>query len=1128
MFSNASGGPAHTATLYRVLTSLETLPSPLRTRVNFFRHDLSALRELRTEPAVWRALVTTLVLRYTNEGAPEDTEIPTRHQDTDERAISSSAALINQQRTEEAARGSSKSEEGGRKNRTFDGAGSGDGSGSGSVVGVLSFRHERRLTLTTSCVLMGCVVPVSIFEGSRSDFWCEAKVPAALTSLGAVPSSVGMCVPKECIPLILDDHHPMRMRTILDASDLRHLSVLVADRLKLCRVGSVQKGSRSYHYWLDGAIGGGREPENVNTCGGAAAGFSSAEQQRDKGQPGQEFKLSLRKRSVGQVVFSRLVSFWVPSFEEEGWDEVDGGPTFVRNNQVNVEPGCHRSSPAAGHFVQRLVVLKEFAHRGECGELRGEVHDPNSGGPGRTFIPTPELTRTLLEDWRAVLKSNDRNRSQSARYWRESLTWRLRVDSKASCFDADINEKKADKSQPLGRREGTTRSPSGCQDDWASRMTLDERRPLFSLRHVMATLEKVSTKAGTGNAYFDLLILPPHADATNCKKTGTRKQKASVEFVATHRQTMAVFNFSVPAKALVKEFDAFVAAHLSAPTALTTELELPFSDTVLADLARKWLQYSPGSSQNGHRASLSISFPGTKAAVTEPYVGLRGSCQTRHFDSARKELGRPSGIDDDITTSEAGPEPFLKGGETPDGEDESRVSRGSTRGETGRRITRKSITTLQVETRNERMVFRCRLAVPRSENLDGPQNDNAPGRKAGQKQGGAKELVPKVLAISVYETFTAGSDGRIERNLRFCARDETVRPAVETTTTIPWVGTCEGVEGGKLRRVVTNGLSLRCTHDGEGKCVEMRLDVSAEAGDEGLVGPHHAERRNSAPLPSTLSLKEDGNPDDSGKITAAAAARGLDTPGDIQARTTSFAGNVEEKAEGERPAYRRGQTAPGNVCYRVGNPTDSRPKYPGTETVDTVARQKAQGEIVAPIDGQDSLTPNLVGGVGGGRSATFQGAERNSYRPITLYSGWHRITGVRLHVQCLQEEDRTKEGYDLTVDTHHSKGLADTTGWQPLGRGGATNLPCGASLRFLVCDPTDGYRTGVKVNVSDLCANLSDDGGIVEARLLDAGRRPALAKAIAQNLRLVFKVGGGYGVALPLPAKWNRSPQQAG
>lgn len=1021
--------------------------------------------------------------------APEDAEIHTRHEDTNKRANSSSAALVNQQHTEEAALGSSKPEDGGRKHLTFNGTGT--GIGTGSVAGVLSFRHERRLTLTTSCVLMGCMVPVSVFEESRSDFWCEAEVPAALTSLGAAPCSLGMRVPKECIPLILDDHHPMRMRTILDASDLRHLSVLIADRLKLCRVGSARKGSRSYHYWLDGAIGGERKPEKVNTADGVMAGFSNTEQ-REKDQSGQEFKLSLRKRSVGQVVFSRLVSFWVPSFEEEGWDEVNGGATVVRNDQVNVGRVCHLSSPVARHLVQRLVFVKEFAHRGECGELRGEVHDPDSGGPGRTFVPTPELTRTLLEDWHAVLKSNDRNRSQSARYWRESLTWRLRVFLKAPGLGKDINERKADETRPRGHMEDTTRSSYGGQDDWGSRMTLDQRKPLFSLRHVKATMEKTSSNADRGNAYFDLLVLPPHPDATNCLRTGTRRQKASVEFVATHRQTMAVFNFFVPAKAFVEEFDALVAAHLTAPTALTTELDLPVSDTVLADLARKWLQYSPGSSQHGHGPTLSISFPGTKPTVTEPYVGLRGYCKTRLFDSAKTELRRPVGINEDITTTEAGPESFLQGGGASDGSQGSRISRGSMHGETRRRTMRKSVTTLQVETRNERMVFRCRLAVPRSENLDEPQKDDAPGRKVGPNQGGSKELTPKVIAISVYETFTAGSDGKIERHLRFCARDETVRPAIETATTIPWVGTCEGVEGGKLRRVVTNGLSLRCTHDGEGKCVGMRLSVSAEGKDEGLVIPHHVtepERRTSAPLPGTLSLKEDRNRDDSSK-TMRAATREPGIPEANLPRTASFA-------------------------------------LTGTETVNAVNRREPQGEVVAPVDGQDSLTPNLVER-GGGRGASLQGTEPNINLPVTLYSGWHRITGVRLHVQCFQEEERTKEGLDLTLNTHDSNGLADTTRWRPLGRGGATSLPCSASLRFLVCDPTNGYRTGVKVNVCDFCRNLSADGGIVEAGLLDAGRRPALAKAIAQNLRLAFEVGGGYSVVLPLPAKWNRSPQQAG
>ena len=49
----------------------------------------------------------------------------------------------------------------------------------------------------------------------------------------------------------------------------------------------------------------------------------------------------------------------------------------------------------------------------------------------------------------------------------------------------------------------------------------------------------------------------------------------------------------------------------------------------------------------------------------------------------------------------------------------------------------------------------------------------------------------------------------------------------------------------------------------------------------------------------------------------------------------------------------------------------------------------------------------------------------------------------------------------------------------------------------------------------------------MEARLLDAGRRPALAKSVAQQLQLVFDAAGGYTVVLPLPVEWKQteSPQ---
>lgn len=1088
--------------------------------VGFSRHDLSALRELRTEPAVWRALVTNLVLRYSNEVVPAEGDIHTRPKLTKECTTLSSTTLTNQQHAKEAAPASRKPEDGDRKNGTLDGTGTDTGTGTGIVAAVLSFRHERRLTLTTSCVLMGSVVSVSVFEESRSDFWCEAEVPAALTSLGKVPCSVGMCVPKECIPLILNDNHPMRMQTILDASDLRHLSVLIADRLKLCRVGSARKGSCSYHHWLNGAIGGESKPRSANESGGVAAGFTNAEQ-RDEDQSEQEFKLSLRKRSVGQVVFSRLLSFWVPSLEKKDWDKVKGGATVALNNQDNIGRGRKCLCPTAGRVVQRLVTVKEFAHRAECGELRGEVHDPDSVGQAETFIPTPELTRTLLGDWRAGLKSNDQNRGQSARYWRESLTWRFRVVLEAPCVGDDINESKTNESRRLGHMQRTAPSPSS-QNDWVPHLTVDHREPLFSIRRINASLGVPPTSTDTSSFYFDLLILPPRSEASNHPRTGTRKQQASIEFVATNRKTMAVFNFYVSAKAFVKEFDAFVATYLTAPTALATELELPASDTVLRNLARKWLQYSPGSSQNGHRTTLTFSFPRTKATVAEPYVGL-SSCnqaidRTRHFKSVRK--GRDRRAKYFAATTEAGPKSFLEGHASPEGKRE----------ETGRNK-RKSIATLQLQTRNERMVFRRRLPVPRSGSLGEWQNDHAPALRlaAGLKQGGAGELASKVLAVSVYETFTAGSDGRIERHLRFCARNETVRPALETTTTIPWAGTCEGVEGGKLWRVVTNGLRLGCTHDGEGKCVGMYLDVSTDVEGERPVAPHHntaTGQPNSDPLSTTLLLKGGSNGHECSRKTTA-EAREPDTHGDGQQGTAGFAGNDKGKAEGERPAHRRGQTAPGNVPYEAGDPIDSRQKQPDPETPHAVGLREAQAELITPTHAPDSLTPDLLEREGG-RGEALQGAEPNVDETATLYSGWHRITGIRLHVQCFQEEHCTRKGLDRTLTAHDIDGLVDPSRRRLLGRGGATSLPCSASLRFLVCDPNTGYRTGVKVTVSDLCRNLSADGGIVEAGLLDAGRRPVLAKAIAQNLRLVFEVGGGYSVVLPLPAKWNRSLQQAG
>lgn len=1051
------------------------------------RHDLSALRELRTEPAVWRALVDTLVLRYPNKTAPAPTEGPHAAQEARSApAVTSAAAVANEDGP--TAPGASPSRQDGRRNRPSDGERSG--------AAVLSFRHERRLTLETTCLLMGRAVPVSVFEESRSDFWCEAEVPAALTSPGRAACPVGLRVPKECIPLILDDDHPMRMRTILDASDLRHLSGLIADRLKLCRVGSPRKGPRSYHYWLDGAIGGsGGHGSSEGSAGeAAAAAGSTGTKGRGQDDSGQEFKLSLRKRSIGQVIFSRLVSFWVPS--EVVHDSDNGG-----------------SRPSRPHIVQRLIIVKEFAHRGECGELRGEVHNPDSGGGMDTLVPTPGLTRMLLGGWVEEMKADYGSENPCARYWRDALTWRLRIASEPTLSCDGIDEELADETEDFDAMKRTARSHRATSDDGLYRLTLDERKPIFSLRRVAVACLRTPAQQGEGegsgearsvsNTYFDVMLLLRNVQSGS-SRAPTQRQTPAIELVATHRPTLTAFTFSVSANSLAKALDGTVAACLNAPAALSTELQLSASNTVLRGLVAKWLQYSPGNGPRGLGPTLTLNLSLTKPIAAEPYVSLRCSGGKESIYRMRRAKAQ-----DASHATEAGPSISVEECAT-DRRVRSRETRESAPG-SGSRGTRKSIATLQVETRNERMVLRRNLAVPRVRGFV----------ESVRKEGRAPELEPQVLAVSVYEAFTTGSEGKIERHLRFCARDESVRPVVEAVTTIPWVGTCEGIESGRLWRVVTQGLSVECARDNMGKIVGMSLEVATEDGSEDRAVSRHAVQpgpRESSPHTS-LCPPEEGSVENGRTATDPKAASGEWEGNDNSNKEEASAVSPisEERTNQEHAVISREQTPSGTTLDEIdGVITPSRLQY-DEKPVDAVdGTHERQGRVVCSVDDVFRHMP----GPPKGREATGlvpHGAGTCSDQIANVYSGWHRVTGIRLHVQCFQARNHDGAG-----------DLADiATRVKPAGRGGAIEFPRDASLHFLLCDPSTGHRTGVKVSVEDVCRNLSIDGGTVEAGLLDAGRRPALAKAIAEKLRLVFEAGGGYRAVLPLPAEWSRACQPA-
>lgn len=1038
------------------------------------------LPELRTEPAVWGALVDTLVLRYPEETAPGPTDynhIP--HEANSALAVTNGTADTLQDYL--ALPEASTSVQYARVNRSSNGKHSG--------VAMLSFRHERRLTLETRCLLMGHAVPVSVFEESRSDFWCEAEVPAALTSAGNAACPVGLRVPKECIPLILDDDHPMRMQAILDASDLRHLSVLIADRLKLCRVGSPRKGPRSYHYWLDGAIGGKVRPENSGGSAGArAAGADFADaKQRDEDESGREFKLSLRKRSIGQVVFSRLVSFWVPSLAM---------PEINKSGR----------SPSSPHAVQRLVIVKEFGHRGECGELRGEVHDTDSGGGMDTFVPTPELTRMLLGDWLAKMKATGTSKNPCVWYWRDALTWRLRIAPEPA-LGGDGDEGKVDETVDEGTVD-ETESCTGMKRTAVSRLTLDERKPLFTLRRVAATssetCSRVEDEGSDGprlasNMFFDVILL--RCPQPGIPRDPTRRRAPAIDLVATHHQTMTAFNFSVSATSLVKELDGLVAACLTAPTALSTELELSASNTVFRCLAAKWLQYSPGDVPSGRGPTLTLNFPGTKPVVAEPYVSLRyfGGKEAVH------KMGHAAAQDAAITT-EVGPAVPAEGYAS-DRRWRNRGTRGSMAGSRPRGI-RKGIATLRVGTRNERMVFRRSLAVPRLEGLVEP----------GCEEGGVKELGPKVLAVSVYEAFTDGPSGRTERHLRFCVRDESVRPVVEAAATKPWVGTCEGIEGGRLWRVVTQGLSVECSRDKTGRCVGMLLEVATEdeCEEEGIISHHAAEPGQGESPPPTALLPSEGEYKEEGSTTRKHkpdSGEWSGTDDNSTAEAIVATRNSEERTEQENSAVHRKKASSGRAVDRIDNIDAPHRQQDGAKAANaTVAAQEQQGYLISPVDDVYRQTPDPPKRIGE-TWAVSHGARASTEQITRVYTGWHRVTGIRLHVQCFQVSNGSP-GDDL----------ADCgTRVKPAGRGGLMGLPCDASLHFRVCDPSTGNRTEVGVPVEDVRRNLSIDGGIVEAGLLDAGRRPALAKAMADKLRLVFEAGGGFRVVLPLPAMWNRA-----
>lgn len=1021
---------------------------------------------------------------------------------------------------------------------------------------VMSFRHTRRLTLETSCLLMGFAVSVKVYEETRSDFWCEASIPSELARVGKHPAvdntMVGLCIPKECIPLVLNDDHPMRMHTMLDAADLRELSVLIADRLKLCRIESAQRGSRSYRHWLNDAIGGREEisdssdadkqaGEDGNLRGGPARG-------------GGEFRLSLRKRRVGQVVFSRLVSFWVPAVEH-GCVQGQGG-----------EEGEGKSEACTLH-VHRLVTVKEIAHRGACGELRVEVHNTASGGRTEPFSLMPELTNILLERKREESAGgNGGEPFSSSLYWRDALTWRLRLrlPSLVQLQDTDIDENR----WFAGETHENDPTIIAVESQGHGLVSVDEREPIFSIRSVPVRrgppantgLESPTAKSSKPESMFDLLLLSVLSDQGNsCGHPKQENGDAAMEIVAIHRTMMDIFTFLIPVTAIIDEFSGVVDACLAIPTALSADLMLPAYGT-LRDLAGTWLSFSPAEG-GGYGGIATLNFPGVASMSTGPRVGLQGAGLRNLSNATRRAAMANSPLQQSRAGRVLESRPSRRDGSGDGGRGAAINNNSGELSSRSRNTPGDSIAMLPVETRNERMVLRREVMLP----LLQEPNDAVPGTCLSEKKkahinrhGKLGELETQALVISVYEAFPAEADGRVGRHLKICARDESIRPALETAISVPWVGTCEGAEGSRVWRLVTEGLRLRRTRDERTKkYVRIELKVSVPEG--------YSEDR-------SKDTAKDGSDDGSDDLAARETnVSVLDQQKTESHHTVSAPASCGEALRGNVSEQRADNCSGFNdnpqidsTQQRNGEPQDSYPASAECETAPllrdagAVSRAAVTTDLVQnqrdcsdPIRQQSggSLTttlsmtpvdPNSTDDAAIVSSETPSAPEAKQRiveqgdakehalrnRGEKVYDGWHCITGMRLHVQCFQDERYAAEhNRDGSVPFDNTEGRVDCRR-EPArkriaGRGGdAFSFPRACYLQFVVCDPCGGTRSVARVSVDDVRKNLSDDGGIVETGLLEPGRRPALAKAIAQKLRLVFQADGGYSVVLPLPLGW--------
>lgn len=953
--------------------------------VSLFRHDLNGIKELSSSPAVWKALVDTLVLQGPHRTPQWEIDVNER-KPPDRQAESEPRGPV--------------IECNGQK-PSFD-------------LWVLCFRHSRRLALTTTCLLRGHAAHVAMYEECRNEFWCEARVPVALAGRG-VYTTVGRSVPKECIPLILDDDHPMHMRTTLNASDIRELCVFIADRLQLRSMSSsVESIRRPYRGWLD--VGGG--------CGSSIEPSTDHVQEIWPTNPGgrQAFCLSLRKRGVGQVVFARLVSFWIP-VDSRG---VSLGGEACNNSDL---ARCMTRS-------RKLVIIKEISHRGALGELQVELHDPESSVRVPRFTLPRDLTHMLLTGRRAELMANsgaEHDRPVTAlsesgvkthlltQYWRNALSWRLTMSQVAGITKNDF-----DTAAAAPRPITTTKLSSlGCGVGGCQHVQVDQRKPMFALPSVAVRTTPSSMEHGCNlpssmrKEFFDLLLLPSEANLP------ARKTMNALEFVLTHCQAMISFRFTISISTLVKAVSGLARACLTVPASLSTERVSPASG--LRKLVGEWLCFSL-SGWDGALGRLTITIPGADPVHTYPYSGLCGvisghvlgsdklstprqrveaganvapTSNTRDIqqrasdDVVAEKLSRSDSraIEQRMTSDDAVPRPV-----------QTQLA---------------SVAALAVETRNERMVFFRKITVP-------------PLQESGGRHGPAS-VVSQDLMISVYEAFATGEDGRVVRSLKFCARDETVRPALEARASIPWVGSSAGVEGGAVWQIATQSLRFQRLRSERGTVIGMKLET--------LV-PH----------------------------------------------------GVGSSKRGNRSFLKGGEEAKGATCSRKS--VEFAPSE--CKTQHKIELEGSRACITAV--GNHALTSN------------FQGAQQAALAAgsIKIYDDWHSVSGVRLHVQCFQQHE---------CDTQNINGSE----WQrPAGRGGVSSLPRAASLRFLVRNPRGGQQSETQISTDDIYRSSSLHGGILPDDLLNAGRRPALAREIAKKFRLVFEPDGGYHVTMPLPTVWVR------